>query len=616
MTNLRTWAGNLTYAARELLEPQSLDDLRHAVAGSTRLRALGTRHSFSAVADTTGDLVSVARLPRRLEIDAGARTATVSAGLRYGEVVPELDAAGLALANLGSLPHISVGGATATGTHGSGEAQPGARVVGGRGRAGHRERGRRPDQPGGRAVRRCGDRSRTPRRGHGAHARPRAGVRGAAGGPPGAARGGRAEHLDALRRRRLQRQPLHAVGGALGVPGPEQAPDADGRRADRAAAADLAEELGARPAEGPWHMVPGMPPENCTEQLGVPGRWHARLPHFKLEFTPSSGDELQSEYFVARSDGPAALAAVAEVRDVMAPVLQVSEIRTIAADELWLSPASGRRDARAPLHLGRGHGGGAAGGPRGRGRRWRRSRLVRTGARCSPRRLRPSGRCTRDWPRRTHWRQEFDPDGKFSNALRRGVPRGLGAAGYPLVGTGGELVGVGVGVRVGVGVGVGACSAGWRRRTRRLARRRRLCRVRRRCGVGVGRATSGMPPGVPPPAPPTAVLPGHAVVPDDCHCWIRHVRSPTIGLTATPMPRQTTEPMSATRRPYSALAAPRDALRRGPKLPARGAELALTDLSPCTSTWVVLHDRPPALVPEGHSATIRAPAEERWQLFP
>ena len=111
---------------------------------------------------------------------------------------------------------------------------------------------------------------------------------------------------------------------------------------DRAAAAALAEELGARPAEGPWHMVPGMPPENCTEQLGVPGRWHARLPHFKLEFTPSSGDELQSEYFVARSDGPAALAAVAEVRDVMAPVLQVSEIRTIARDELWLSPASGR----------------------------------------------------------------------------------------------------------------------------------------------------------------------------------------------------------------------------------------------------------------------------------
>jgi xylitol oxidase len=89
-------------------------------------------------------------------------------------------------------------------------------------------------------------------------------------------------------------------------------------------------------------MVPGMPAENCTEQLGVPGPWYARLPHFKLEFTPSSGEELQSEYFVARSDARAAIEAVAKARDVVAPVLQVSEVRSIAADEMWLSGASGR----------------------------------------------------------------------------------------------------------------------------------------------------------------------------------------------------------------------------------------------------------------------------------
>ena len=141
VTNLRTWAGNLTYAARNCSSPSPSTTCGALVAGSTRLRALGTRHSFSAVADTTGDLVSVARLPRRLDVDAGARTATVSAGLRYGEVVPELDAAGLALANLGSLPHISVGGATATGTHGSGDDEPGARVVRGRGRTGHARAG-------------------------------------------------------------------------------------------------------------------------------------------------------------------------------------------------------------------------------------------------------------------------------------------------------------------------------------------------------------------------------------------------------------------------------------------------------------------------------------------
>jgi xylitol oxidase len=88
-------------------------------------------------------------------------------------------------------------------------------------------------------------------------------------------------------------------------------------------------------------MVPGMPPENCTEQLGVPGPWHARLPHFKLEFTPSSGEELQSEYFVARADASDALRAVASVASVVAPVLQVGEVRSIAADDLWLSPAAG-----------------------------------------------------------------------------------------------------------------------------------------------------------------------------------------------------------------------------------------------------------------------------------
>jgi len=342
VTNLRTWAGNLTYSARELLEPQSLDDLRRIVAGSTRLRALGTRHSFSAVADTTGDLVSVAQLPRRLEIDAEARTATVSAGLRYGEVVPELDAAGFALGNLGSLPHISMGGATATGTHGSGEANPvlasSVAAIELVTASGDVVRMDRDDESFAGAVIALG----------------RLGVVTALTldlvpafqvrqevhlGLPAAAA---LEHLDAL------------LGGAYSVSLFTQWTQpwefhvlskhrtATSQGSDRAAAAGLAEDLGARPAEGPWHMVPGMPAENCTEQLGVPGRWHARLPHFKLEFTPSNGDELQTEYFVDRSDGAAALAAVAELRDVVAPVLQVSEIRTIARDELWLSPANGR----------------------------------------------------------------------------------------------------------------------------------------------------------------------------------------------------------------------------------------------------------------------------------
>jgi xylitol oxidase len=85
-----------------------------------------------------------------------------------------------------------------------------------------------------------------------------------------------------------------------------------------------------------------MPPAYCTEQLGVPGPWHERLPHFRPDFTPSSGQELQSEFFLPRDGAPAAIEAMRGLGDLLAPVLQISEIRTIAADDLWLSPAYGR----------------------------------------------------------------------------------------------------------------------------------------------------------------------------------------------------------------------------------------------------------------------------------
>jgi len=95
-------------------------------------------------------------------------------------------------------------------------------------------------------------------------------------------------------------------------------------------------------ATRPLHPVPGMSPMNCTQQLGVPGPWHERLPHFRLDFTPSSGEELQSEYFVGRRDAVDALASIDRIRDEVSAVLQISEVRTIASDNLWLSPAFGR----------------------------------------------------------------------------------------------------------------------------------------------------------------------------------------------------------------------------------------------------------------------------------
>ena len=100
--------------------------------------------------------------------------------------------------------------------------------------------------------------------------------------------------------------------------------------------------LGAHVADGPRHPIKGMPADYATQQGGVPGPWNERLPHFRLEFTPSNGDELQSEYFVPRAKAAEAFEALRALGNQLAPVIQVSEVRTIAADELWLSPSQGR----------------------------------------------------------------------------------------------------------------------------------------------------------------------------------------------------------------------------------------------------------------------------------
>ena len=118
--------------------------------------------------------------------------------------------------------------------------------------------------------------------------------------------------------------------------------------------------LGTRPADGPRHMVRGVDPASCTPQLGTTGPWYTRLPHFRLDFTPSSGDELQSEYLVPRAAVVPALRAVDAIRDRIAPVLHVAEIRSMAADDQWLSAAQGRDSAALALHLDLRRGRGAA----------------------------------------------------------------------------------------------------------------------------------------------------------------------------------------------------------------------------------------------------------------
>jgi alditol oxidase len=338
-TQHTNWAGNITFSTESLDAPRSIEELQSLVAESPRLRALGTAHSFNRIADTTGRLVSVAALPPRLDIDAERSTVTVSAGVRYGEVATLLHEAGYAIPNLGSLPHISVAGAVATGTHGSGKtvgnlatAVAALEMVTADGTLVRLDRDEDRDRFCGSVV------------------------------SLGALGVVTAVTLDIgptfeVRQWVYDDMPWAAVEDDI-----EEIFDSaysvslftDWRsdsfrqvwRKDRLGTTERSEAparwLGATLADSPRNPVPGMPTENATEQLGVPGPWQGRLPHFRMEFTPSSGEELQSEYLLPRECAVEALAAVGSIREHVAPLLQVCEVRTIAADDLWLSPSYGR----------------------------------------------------------------------------------------------------------------------------------------------------------------------------------------------------------------------------------------------------------------------------------
>lgn len=339
------WAGNVRFRAARVHLPASVPELQELMADATLVRALGTGHSFNTLADTPGDQVSVAGLPQEIEIDPAAGTVTVAGGMRYGEVVGPLHGQGLALHNLGSLPHISVAGAVATGTHGSGvtlgslaSAVRAVELVTAGGELVRLDRETDVDTFPGAVVAlgALGVATRVT-----LEVQPSYEV---------------AQHVyDDVPFDRLVEHLDEALAAAYSVSvftDWSEPLRAQVWRKERVPAGEEASEeppprwLGGRLADGPRHPLPGMPAGNCTQQLGVRGPWHERLPHFRLGFTPSSGAELQSEYFVARTSGPDALAAVAGLRELVAPVVQTSEIRTVAADDLWLSPAY-RRDSLA-----------------------------------------------------------------------------------------------------------------------------------------------------------------------------------------------------------------------------------------------------------------------------
>lgn len=332
------WAGNVTFAAAHFHEPASVSELQRLVATSARIRALGSGHSFNRIADTTGDLISVAALPPVFAIDAAGGTVTVSAGVRYGELAVRLAAAGYALGNLASLPHISVAGACATGTHGSGVGNQNLAAA----------------VSGMTVVRADGELETVSRQGGDSFAGTVVSL-GALGlvttvtldivptfdvgqyvydNLPGAVV---AEHFDDIV------SAAYSVSLFTDWSSPATYQVWVKRRTDETGPW-LPEPswLGARLADGQRHPIPGMATLNCTEQLGVAGSWQDRLPHFRLDFTPSSGAELQTEYLLPRADAAMALAAVGRISNRLAPLVQICEIRTVAADDLWLSPSYGR----------------------------------------------------------------------------------------------------------------------------------------------------------------------------------------------------------------------------------------------------------------------------------
>lgn len=336
------WAGNYTYSAPNLLEPRTAGEVQSEVRDLRHLRALGSRHSFNSIADSVDNQLAPSAL-KSIEIDSAARTVTVGAGVRYGDLAPVIDARGFALHNLASLPHISVAGAIATATHGSGihngnltTAVSAFEFVAANGEFVRLSRADHPDVFAGAAV-----------------------------------------HLGALgvlTRTTLDMQPTYEVAQTVYLDLPFAQLEhhltdifssgysvslftdwqqsratqvwikrrTDFSEPDRSAPALGADFYGARRATVKMHPITGHPADACTEQLGVPGPWYERLPHFRMNFTPSSGRELQTEYFVPLDRGYEAIRAIETLRDRITPHLFVTELRTIAADDLWMSMAHQR----------------------------------------------------------------------------------------------------------------------------------------------------------------------------------------------------------------------------------------------------------------------------------
>ena len=326
------WAGNLRYSAAEIAQPATVEELCALVAAAPFVRAVGTRHSFNDIADCPALMVNLEKLISPPELDEAALTVTVDAGMRYGDLAGFLVDHGYALHNLASLPHISVAGAVATATHGSGSRN---------GNLATAVAALELVTAGGELLR--VDRTSTDFEGMvvslgalGIFTRITLDIEPAyevrqdvfTGVPWSSVE----ENFDEIT------SAAYSVSIFSSLAGPDASQVWLKSRMD----ADLpyaGQErfFGGTAAAEPLHPLPGMSAVNCSQQMGVPGPWSDRLSHFRLAFTPSNGDELQSEYLMTRSSAVDAIRILRGMSDEISPLLQVCEIRTMAGDDLWLS---------------------------------------------------------------------------------------------------------------------------------------------------------------------------------------------------------------------------------------------------------------------------------------
>ena len=340
---LTNWAGNYRYSTSRLDGAASVEQVQHFVRQHPRFKVLGSRHCFNGIADSADHLLSLEGMNRVVSLDRASRSVTVEAGMRYGQLCPWLHEQGFALHNLASLPHISIAGACATATHGSGVTN---------GNLATAVTGLEFVVPGGELVSLSREKDAAVFQGSVVHLGALGVVTKVTLAVQPAFTVRQDVYLD-MPMAEVERHFEAVAGGGYSV---SLFTDWRNRRVNevwvkrRIQAGEPQgappEFYGAKAATKNVHPIAELSAEHCTEQMGVPGPWYERLPHFRMGFTPSSGKELQSEYFVPRRNAVDAILAIERLQDRVSPHLLISELRTIAADDLWMSPCY-RQDSLA-----------------------------------------------------------------------------------------------------------------------------------------------------------------------------------------------------------------------------------------------------------------------------